>query len=245
MERLFLAGCALALMGAAHASASTLWLIDATGSHSAAGGGTDWVNLNNDTTFDVVDNSGKATNTDLQVFLAVPTYDTKAPSVTGDLFNDKGTNNTFTLTKLKGTFTSGNIYDFALTPPCGTNCNNSTSFGNFNAALTMDGLEKAAGFTVYDLDISVDFPKTTGSVKDFEDITGLFPKGTIVVAFSKDNSTFFDTAFTNAGVVNVGPTSTVPEPSTWAMLATGFGLMGLAGWRKAKRGVAVKVAAPL
>jgi hypothetical protein len=26
--------------------------------------------------------------------------------------------------------------------------------------------------------------------------------------------------------------SGVPEPSTWAMLMAGFGLLGLAGWRK-------------
>ena len=29
--------------------------------------------------------------------------------------------------------------------------------------------------------------------------------------------------------------SGVPEPSTWAMLLAGFGLLGLVGWRKRKR----------
>jgi hypothetical protein len=34
-----------------------------------------------------------------------------------------------------------------------------------------------------------------------------------------------------------------PEPSTWAMLITGFGLMGAVGWRKARGGVGAATAA--
>jgi hypothetical protein len=33
--------------------------------------------------------------------------------------------------------------------------------------------------------------------------------------------------------------SVVPEPSTWALTALGFGLLGLAGWRSRRRSVAV------
>ena len=33
---------------------------------------------------------------------------------------------------------------------------------------------------------------------------------------------------------NQSMTSGVPEPSTWAMMAIGFGLIGLAGMRKAR-----------
>jgi hypothetical protein len=35
--------------------------------------------------------------------------------------------------------------------------------------------------------------------------------------------------------------TTVAEPSTWALMALGFGALGLAGWRSRRRGVAVAV----
>ena len=36
----------------------------------------------------------------------------------------------------------------------------------------------------------------------------------------------------DCGTPGINPTGTVPEPSTWAMIISGFGLMGWLGWRK-------------
>jgi len=36
-------------------------------------------------------------------------------------------------------------------------------------------------------------------------------------------------------VINQGTSSAVPEPSTWALLLSGFGALGVAGWRRSRR----------
>ena len=78
---------------------------------------------------------------------------------------------------------------------------------------------------------------------DFETVDGVFPLGTLIAPLAVDvvtkngktTSTFYDTSWTNTGDVNTLSVST-PEPSTWAMLITGFALMGLfAPLRKSKR----------
>jgi hypothetical protein len=112
-----------------------------------------------------------------------------------------------------------------------------------NIALATDGLQQATGFAVYKLDIDQLFPNTTGAFKDFEIVDGLFPKGTFVFPFATFSGTdkhgkpftnFYDAAFTEVGLVNVGSTTTIPEPRTWVMMLSGFVLMAAFGYRRHK-----------
>jgi PEP-CTERM motif len=57
------------------------------------------------------------------------------------------------------------------------------------------------------------------------------PSGGSVVEMQQDNDLYFVLTGTIAGPVAV---AAVPEPSTWAMMALGFGLLGLVGYRKTR-----------
>jgi hypothetical protein len=254
MKRLLLVGTFLAVIPVAGASAQTVtdgWTIidpasyHTTGAKATVGksGGTDWINLNTDTGFDILDNSGADTmgaGGILNIYLAVPSYDGKAPTISSAAFNNVATSKTFvdsfTLTKLGAQFTSGKFYTF-VNSQCG--CDASLSLDNFNLALSTDGLAKATAFNVYDLKITVGTTAGQyfdGAAKDFEVVGGFFPLGTFVAPLSdivdtKHNTlTFYDTSFTNTGVVNA--TSAVPEPSTWVLMGLGFALMGLVAYRR-------------
>ena len=249
MKRVLLAGAFLAAIPVAGVSAQTvndgLTILDPasyhdTGAKAAVGksGGTDWINLNNDTGFDILDNSGADTmgaGGILNIYLAVPSYDAKAPTVSSATFDNVATSKTFSdgfsLTKLGSQFTSGKFYTF-VNSSCG--CDASLSFDNFDLALSVDGLAKATAFNVYDLKITLGSTAGQyfdGAAKDFEAVAGLFPLGTFigplsdVVSGRNKTMTFYDTSFTNTGVVNAA--SAVPEHSTWVLMGIGLALMGL------------------
>ena len=234
MKRLLLA--LSAVIPTAGASAQTVndgWtIIDPASYHTT---------LNNDTGFDILDNSGTDTMGPggiLNIYLAVPSYDGKAPTISSAAFNDVAIGKTFvdsfTLTKLGAQFTSGKFYKF-VNSQCG--CDASLSFDNFNLALSTDGLVKATAFSVYDLKITLGTTAGQyfdGAAKDFEAASGLFSLGTFIAPLSdivdtKHNTlTFYDTSFTNTGLVNA--TSAVPEPSTWALMGLGFAALSFVGY---------------
>jgi hypothetical protein len=127
-----------------------------------------------------------------------------------------------------GDYTAASGKDFYTFVGC-TACNNSLNFVNFTAGQADTTLPSApTAYDVFKAVVTVDF---TG--KDFIDVQGLFAEGTYIAPLSGEG---VDTSFTNAGLITSGnvinPVISAPEPSTWAMLISGFALMGLFGWRK-------------
>ena len=115
-----------------------------------------------------------------------------------------------------------------------TACNNSVNVSNIDTVFALEGLAVPTSFDVYDFTVNQSF----SSKDDFEEFKGVFGRGSIIAPLGFiDGAQAFDTSWTNAGFVNGGdvvinPTSGVPEPSTWAMLIAGFGIMGLMGYRR-------------
>ena len=70
---------------------------------------------------------------------------------------------------------------------------------------------------------------TPGSLVGFAG--GSITSGGSVFELQPDNDLYFVLTGTIAGPVAV---AAVPEPSTWAMMALGFGLLGLVGYRKTR-----------
>jgi hypothetical protein len=183
--------------------------------------------LNEDTTFNVDDNSGAAIDS-LTIYFAVPVGEA-APVVTKfDFDNGPFTNFVGSLSNehvwTPGDGSGQDLYSFV---GC-TGCNASINAHNVDLAENSVGVSGTPKFNVYNLVIDQGF----ASNADFETVDGLFSKGTIVAPFSLTGGKDFDTSWTNAGFVNVTSTSTVPESSTWAMLALGFAGLGFVGFRQ-------------
>jgi hypothetical protein len=153
----------------------------------------------------------------LTIYFAVPVGDT-GPSVTSYAF-DSGTPTTtgITLSSLgvlgPAAGKAGDLYTFA---GC-TKCDASINQSNVDA---VDGV--GTKFNVWSLTVTQGFT----SQGQEETIDGLFAKGTIIAPLATDaKGKVADTSWTNAGFVNVNPTSSVPEPAAWAMMLSGFGVM--------------------
>jgi hypothetical protein len=65
-----------------------------------------------------------------------------------------------------------------------------------------------------------------------------YPVGTFS-KFGDTTAVNFDSEITMELTVSPAGVQTVPEPSTWAMMALGFGLLGVVGWRSRRRSVAI------
>jgi hypothetical protein len=267
MRPLLVVGVMFAAIGAAsgaHAQAASSCTTDASGYaycdpasfHVSANGATvgttgpggiDWINTNNAVEFKVIDNNGDKINAPLEVFFAVPNWGT-APSVTNTEFDDLahvaadnfGSLINFSVASKAGVlFTTGDLYTYV---GCKA-CDNSLSFGNFNTALQTDGFSKATSFDVYELILSGrNFPGG-GGTKDFEDFFGAFGNGTFIAPLAwnvgTNKTTYFDTSFTNTGLVDGRTIATgAPEPTTWAMMLAGFAFLGYAGYRGRRSSVA-------
>ena len=64
----------------------------------------------------------------------------------------------------------------------------------------------------------------------------------LTFVFSGDEavtSVEFKSSGTAFEVAQVATAAAVPEPSTWAMMLLGFGLLGNAGWRRGKTAIGV------
>jgi hypothetical protein len=212
MNRLLLTAALVALAAPAYADTS----LHVTGGSAT---GADPVLLNENTSFEILDNqNGTAIDSPLTIYFAVPVGDT-GPSVTSYAF-DSGTPKTtgITLNSL-GVWDpaggkAGDLYTFA---GCTKGCDGSINESNVDA---VDGA--GTKFNVWSLMLTQGF----NSQGDDEVIDGLFAKGTIIAPLATDaKGKIADTSWTNTGFVNVSPTSPVPEPSTWAMMISGFGLM--------------------
>jgi hypothetical protein len=138
---------------------------------------------------------------------------------------------------LLGTLTAGQDFGKQLGVGGG-----SLSFTNFIAEYTALGLALPSAFQIEEASFNVPGGGFTSDT-NFLTVNGSFAQGTIIAPIAVDVSinphngkldiTAYDSPWTETAIVNpLG--SPVPEPSTWAMLISGFALMGLFGWRKHK-----------
>jgi PEP-CTERM motif len=90
----------------------------------------------------------------------------------------------------------------------------------------------ATGFYVYTADLGTQTLPSNSGASNFDLLTlnkGIL-QGSYVVAFLGGTN-----ATANSGaILETGPMSGVPEPSTWAMLLLGFAGLGFAGYRKTR-----------
>jgi hypothetical protein len=157
----------------------------------------------------------------LEVFFAVP--DSGAAPVIDSV---NGSTSGFTSFVNRGTFDSGSLYSFF---GCTSGCNASVNFGNMVGALLANHLPSVSDFTVYETTIT----STLGPKADFA-VDGHFMNGTFVAPLGvTTGGKTFDTSFTNLGMVDAS--NAIPETSTWVMMLTGFGLMGLAAGLRKRR----------
>ncbi len=228
MKRLLLTAALLALAAPAYADTA----FHVTGGSAS---GSDPVLLNEDTSFEILDNeNGTAIDSPLTVYFAVPVGDT-GPSVTAYDFDSGPLTTTGISLVSLGEWTptngkAGDLYSFVAanspTPFTCTSCNASINEANVDG---VDGI--GTDFNVWSLTLTQGFA-TKG---DNEVIDGLFANGTIIAPLAIDaKGKFADTSWTNTGFVNVNSISPVPEPSTWAMMIFGVSLVCM-GMRMARR----------
>jgi hypothetical protein len=202
--------------------------------------GTDPVVLQNANTFTITDvNNGQTIDQPLTIFFATVTGQ-PGPVVTSYSF-DGGASVPFAGTlSNEGTWTptaSGTSKDLYSFVGC-TGCDGSINTSNVDAIENTLGFGSSPTFQINNLVLPVGFSGNT----DFVTVNGMFAQGTIIAPLAMNvelqanghtKTTFFDTSWTNAGVI--GTMTNVPEPSTWAMLLGGFGLMSILGWSKSRR----------
>jgi hypothetical protein len=176
--------------------------------------------LNENTTFNIVDvDNGATIDKPLTIFFAVP-VGAGTPTVTSDSF-DGATQQAFT----------GTLSDEGIWNPATNDLYSFLGCAKCDASINMTNVDAVDGagtqFHVFNLVVNETFTGDT----DFETVDGLFPKGTIIAPLasdvSGDKTTFYDTAWTNAGFVNAAAVGGVPESSTWVMMLMGFGMAGI------------------
>jgi hypothetical protein len=229
MKRLLLAGTFLAAI-CAPALAVTSFHV---GGNLASG--SDPIVLGQSSEFKIIDNNGDAINSPLTVIFAIP-FGANDPTVSSFDF-DGGPHQTLVGSLLgKGLWIPGapgapkDLYSFV---GCTKGCDNSINETNIDLALGKAGLGDPSFFGVFELTINQAF----AAKNDFEDVFGSFANGTVIAPLADNDvngkTTFFDTSWTNAGFVNAAAVvPTIPEPSTWVMLVTGFAFMA---WGAATR----------
>jgi PEP-CTERM motif len=226
MKSLLLTAALLALAAPAYAATS----FHVTGSLAS---GSDPVLLNENTSFEILDNeNGTAIDSPLTIYFAVPVGET-GPSVTSYDFDGGAFHTTgISLASLGVWDPGGSTHDLYSFVGC-SSCNNSINEANVDF---VDGV--GTKFNVLSLTLNQAF----GSKGDDEVIDGLFGLGTIIAPLALDaKGHFADTSWTNAGFVN-GLSTPTPEPSIWAMMLLGVGLIG-AGLRMARRKVGMALTA--
>jgi hypothetical protein len=203
---------------------------------SSTATGSDPVLLNDNTTFTIKDVSNGATiDQPLTIYFAVVSGQAN-PTVTDYSFDGGPTIPFGGSLSNEGMWTptaSGTSKDLYSFVGCG-GCDGSLNTSNVDAIETTLGLGSTPTFNVFNLVLPLGFSSNT----DFVTVDGSFSLGTIIAPLASDivmqtngktRTTFYDTSWTNTGVVN----DAVPEPSTWAMLLIGFAGLGFAGYRKA------------
>ena len=230
-QYLLAAALAGAFCSPVYASVSTALHVSGTGAS-----GSDPVLLNQGGEFTVIDNNGKDFNS-LEIFLAVP-HNGAAPTVSSFDFNGgpspappAGFVKSFGIWNPANPPTINDLYSFV---GC-TACNNSVNVANIDAVFALEGLTVPTSFDVYDFTVNQSF----SAKDDFEEFKGAFGTGSIIAPLGFiDGEQAFDTSWTNAGFVDsnpvINPTGGVPEPSTWAMLLVGFGLMGFGAFYRGR-----------
>jgi hypothetical protein len=97
-----------------------------------------------------------------------------------------------------------------------------------NSTFLKNPFTSVTSYEVYAAEIEEPF--VGNQVWDFK---GAFPNGTFVVPVGFTSDKVFTTSLTNVGLVNA--TATIPETSTWSMLALGFVGLGFVGFRQPRR----------
>jgi hypothetical protein len=262
MKKLLLAGVISAFALPAYAQTCTTdptsgnTICDPSTLHvsSPTASGSDPVLLNEGTTFTVTEVGNKTINDPIRVFFlsplgsALPTISAFSGVSAGGAFNIVGnvpidiapltfdaTNGLFD-GPLLGTLTAGQDFGKQLGIGGG-----SVSFTNFLLAYAADNLLAPNAFQIDEAIFNVP-GGGFNSDADFLTVTGNFGIGTIIAPVAVDVSinphngkldiTTYDSPWTETAFVNATVTPGVPEPSTWAMLVAGFGLLGLVGWKK-------------
>jgi hypothetical protein len=233
-------GLAIAIAAPAYADVVSVpsdpTLIDPTSFHvsnsSSSSATIDPVPITSATQFFILDNDNQTIPAPLDVFFAVPTG-SAPPTITSATFSGGPPQPAF-----------GAVTDTLLAVTAGTDlytligcsqCDNSLSFTNFQAGDTKLGLPKPTSYEIYEAVAPLTQNGWQGfNGKDNVELFGTFAQGTYIAPLGFDSSKIYDTSFTNAGVVVVDA-PTVPEPSTWAMMLAGFGMLGFAAMRKGKR----------
>lgn len=128
------------------------------------------------------------------------------------------------------------VYDFI---GISQNTNSSNSYTNWAMVDNVDLHVNFTGFGVYVFELNLN-PQYSFTGQDLLNITGLsVPEGTFAVAYGQDSTHFYDTPFTEAGLMDVpfppGGQTGVPEPSTVALLGTGILALGFSLRRRNRR----------
>jgi hypothetical protein len=258
MKKLLLAAALCALVAPAYAQtacttdASGNTICDPTSFHVTSGTatGSDPVLLNDANTFTITEVGNHSINDPIRVFFIDP-LGTALPTITGA--TGVGPLGSFTLgptsvftaqafDSTNGLF-DGPVVTLAAGQKFGDQIglgDNSVSFANIKTEYDLLGLTVPTTFQIEEATFNV---PGGGFNSDLDSLTvnGAFSIGTIIAPLAVDitlknngklDITAFDTSWTNAGFVNTTSIPGTPEPSTWAMLIAGFGLLGLVGWKK-------------
>ena len=218
---------AFAFMAPAYAETTAFHV----GADSTGGAGTDPNLILSPSTAYVADNPNKAISSPLTLYFAVPDGEV-APILSSALYNGT-TAKTITqqVSQQFPDYTAAAGKDFYTFIGC-TTCNNSVNFVNMSAGEANDqpgvSPNPPTAYDVYSAVVDVAF-----GGKDYLKLIGAFADGTYIIPLANG----FDTSFTNVGLITsdaiINPTvGGVPEPSTWLLGLTGFGLVAALGWKR-------------
>jgi hypothetical protein len=206
------------------------------GADSSGGPETDPNLILSNSQFFIADNTNTTINNPLTIYFATPNG-VAAPTISSIMYNSLTSAPIIVaVTQVGGAFTSGDLYTFV---GC-VACDNSLNFTNISAAeAPLFGGIAPTSYNVYDVVANVGF-----NGQDFVKVDGTFGHGTIIAPLAENIDAsnpnhievkLFDTSWTNAGLITGdggNRTSSVPEPSTWAMMILGFFGVGFMAYRR-------------